>query len=169
MRMIASNRVAALAVAALLSAPAVALAQSAPTPAPAPAAPTVPSPGVGKAAPAGAAVRVEQRIKQLHAQLGITPAEQAQWEQFAQIMRENAREMDQAVMQRAQQFPSMNAVEDMQSYEQIAAAHVQHLQKLIPVFQNLYAAMSPEQKNRADEVFRARTENHAQTGSGHSG
>ncbi len=116
-----------------------------------------------------AAARVEARIKQLHAQLGITPAEQAQWEQFAQTMRDNAREMDQVVMQRAQQFPSMNAVQDMQSYEEIAAAHVQHLQKLIPAFQSLYDSMSPEQKSRADEVFRARTESHAQAGSGHSG
>ena len=41
-------------------------------------------------------------------------------------------------MQRAQQFPSMNAVQDMQSYEEIAATHVQHLQKLIPAFQSLY-------------------------------
>lgn len=171
----APNRIAALAVAALLAAPAVVMAQSAPTPtptpapaAPAPAAPGTPSPEAGKASPS-AAVRVEERIRQLHAQLGITPAEQAQWQQFAQVMRENAREMDQAVMQRAQQFSSMTALQDLQSYEQIAAAHVQHLQKLIPAFQDLYASMSPEQKNRADQVFRARTENRAQTASGHSG
>ena len=125
--MIPSNRVIALAVAALLSAPAVALAQTASTP---PAAPAAPSPGAGKAASSPGAARVEARIKQLHAQLKITPAEQAQWEQFAQVMRDNARAMDEAVMQRAQQFPSMTAVEDMQSYEEIAATHVQQLQKL---------------------------------------
>lgn len=159
--MIPSNRVIALAVAALLSAPAVALAQTASTP---PAAPAAPSPGAGKAASSPGAARVEARIKQLHAQLKITPAEQAQWEQFAQVMRDNARAMDEAVMQRAQQFPSMTAVEDMQSYEEIAATHVQRLQKLIPAFQSLYELMSAEQKKQADEVFRARAKGHAQTG-----
>jgi hypothetical protein len=54
--------------------------------------------------------RVEKHIKQLHAQLHITPAEQPQWDQFAQVMRENARDMDQAFMRRAQQYPTMNAM-----------------------------------------------------------
>jgi hypothetical protein len=163
MTMISSNRLTALAVAALLSVPAAALAQSAQTRGPAPSAA---APAAGKAASAsGAAARVEQRIKELRAQLKITPAEETQWQQFAQTMRDNARDMDQALMQRAQQFPSMNAVEDMQSYEQIAEAHVQHLQKLLPAFQNLYTAMSPEQKTGADEIFRARAESRTQTGS----
>ena len=162
MKMIPTNRMIALAVAALLAAPAAALAQSAQTLG---AAPSTTSPGAGRAAPGGAAARVEQRIKELQAQLKITPAEETQWQQFAQTMRDNARDMDQAVMQRAQQFPSMNAVQDMQSYEKIAEAHVQHLQKLVPAFQNLYAAMPPEQKTRTDEVFRARGESRAQTGS----
>ena len=72
--------------------------------------------------------RVENRIKELHAQLHITPAEQPQWEQFAQVMRENARDMDQEFMQRAQQFLTMNAVQNMRSYEQIAEEHTKRLQ-----------------------------------------
>jgi len=170
MTLIPSNRIAALTVAALLSASPAALAQTAQTPGPAPAAPAAPATAAGKALPGGgAAVKVEARIKQLHTQLGITPAQEAQWQQFAQTMRDNAREMDQVVQQRAQQFSSMNALQDLQSYEQVAEAHVQHLQKLIPAFEQLYAAMSQEQKNRADEVFRARTENRAQSANGHSG
>jgi len=166
MTMISSNRMIALTVAALLAAPAAALAQSAQAPGQAPAAPALSAPGAGKAAPGGAVARVEQHIKELRAQLKITPAQEGQWQQFAQIMRDNAREMDQAVMQRAQQFSSMTAVEDMESYEKIAEAHVQHLQKLLPAFSNLYAAMTPEQKQRADEVFRSRAESAPQTGSG---
>jgi periplasmic protein CpxP/Spy len=162
MMMIPSNKIFAFAVAGFLSAPAVALAQSAQTP---PSAPAAPSPGAGKAAPVTPeAARVETRIKQLHAQLKITPAEQTQWDQFAQVMRDNARDMDQAIMQRAQQFSSMTAVEDMKSYEEIAAAHVEHLQKLLPVFQSLYDSMSAEQKKQADDVFRERSESHAQAG-----
>jgi protein CpxP len=162
MTLISSNRMIALAVAALLAAPAAALAQTAQTPAQAP---STTSSEAGKTASSGAAARVEQRIKELRAQLKISPAEETQWNQFAQTMRDNARDMDQAVMERGQQFPSMNALQDMQSYEKIAEAHVQHLQKLLPAFQGLYAAMSPEQKHRADEVFRARAESRTQNGS----
>ncbi len=42
-----------------------------------------------------AAQRVEEHIKELHSQLRITPAENPQWDQFAAVMRENARDMDQ--------------------------------------------------------------------------
>lgn len=106
--------------------------------------------------------RVEKRIKELHAQLHITPAQQQQWDQFAEVMRENARDMDQAFMQRAQQFQTMNAVQNMRSYEQIAEEHAKHLQKLIPAFETLYNAMSDQQKQIADQVFRANAEQHAQ-------
>ena len=43
----------------------------------------------------------------------------------------------------------------MQSYEQIAEAHTQHLQKLVPAFDNLYNAMPEQQKKLTDQVFRA--------------
>src|ERR1700726_5119517 len=105
--------------------------------------------------------RVERRIKELHVQLQITPAEEPQWNEFAQVMRENARDMDQAFMQRAQQYPTMNAMQNMQSYQQMAEAHVQHLQKLVPAFDNLYNAMPEQQKKLTDQVFRANAERHA--------
>ncbi len=139
-----ASRIIALVVAGLLSAPMAALAQSAKTPAPSPAAP---APAAGKAAPGGAPTRVDASIKELHGQL---------------------KDMEQVATQRAQQSAPMNAVQDMQSMEKIAEAQVQHLQKLIPAFQNLYAAMSPEQKARADGIFRTRPEGPEQTGSGRS-
>ena len=104
--------------------------------------------------------RVETHIKQLHAQLQITPAEQPQWDRSAQVVRDNARDMDRAFMQRAQQYATMNAVQNMQSYEQIAEAHVQHLQKLVPAFDNLYNEMPEQQKKLTDQVFRANAERH---------
>jgi hypothetical protein len=77
-------------------------------------------------------------------------------------MRENAREMDQAFMHRAQQYRTMNAVQNMQSYEQIAEDHAKRVQKLVPAFQNLYDAMPDQQKQIADQVFRANSEKHVQ-------
>src|ERR1700747_3030634 len=137
MRKIQPKRLASATLVALLSLPAAALAQSpqAPTPAPRGAPPAVSSPLAGHpVAGKNAEERVEHRINELHAQLRITPAERPQWDKFAEVMRENARDMDQAFIQRSQQFQSMNALQNMQSYQQIADAHAKHLQKLVPAF-----------------------------------
>ncbi len=77
-------------------------------------------------------------------------------------MRDNARQMDQTFMQRAQQYQTMTALQNMQSYEQIAEMHAQQLQKLVPAFEGLYNAMPEQQKKIADEVFLVKAENHAQ-------
>ena len=106
--------------------------------------------------------RVEHRINELHAQLRITPTEWPQWDQFAEVMRENARDMDQIVIQRMQQFQSMNAMQNMQSYEQMAEAHAKHLQKLVTAFKALYDTMPDQQKRVADQVFRENAEQRAQ-------
>ena len=163
MKTIRSNRLASAAVAALLAVPGLALAQSpapqgATPPPPAAASPLAGHPVPGK----NAEERVERRIKELHAQLRITPTEQPQWDQFAEVMRQNARDMDQAFIQRAQQFETMNAVQNMQSYEQLAEEHAQHVQKLVPAFQALYDAMPDQQKQLADQVFRENAEGRAQ-------
>jgi protein CpxP len=110
MKTVRSSHFVSAAIIALLALPAAALAQ--PTQSPAPAA--APSPMTSQPVPGKSMEeRVENHIKQLHAQLRITPAEQPQWDQFAQVMRENARDMDQAFMQRAQQYPTMNAMQNM--------------------------------------------------------
>jgi periplasmic protein CpxP/Spy len=162
MRLVPLTGVTSVVVAALLCLP-VAMAQSqtaavqgaVPPPAAA-ASPLAGHPVAGK----NAEERVERRIRELHSQLQITPAEESQWNEFAQVMRENARDMDQAFMLRAQQFPRMNAVQNMQSYEQISEEHAQRVQKLLPAFQKLYDVMPDQQKRVADQVFRANSEKH---------
>ena len=165
MKFTPATGVAFVAIAALLWLPAAAMAQSRQTAAvqgaasPPPAAAA--SPLAGHPVPGkNAEERVERRIKELHGQLQITPAEEPQWNEFAQVMRENARDMDQAFVQRAQQFPTMNAVQNMQSYEQLSEEHAQRVQKLVPAFQKLYDAMPDAQKRVADQVFRANAEKH---------
>jgi hypothetical protein len=103
----------------------------------------------------------EQRINDLHTRLHITAQQQSQWDQFAQAMRDNAKDLDQAYQQRATGFDSMNAVQNMQSYAQIEQTRSQDLQKLVPAFQTLYASLSDQQKQQADALFRNQTE-HAQ-------
>ena len=99
--------------------------------------------------------KVEQRIKDLHAKLAISSAQQAQWDDFVQVMRDNARSMEQTFRQREHSLQSMTATENMQSYAQVATEHAQEMQKLVPAFQALYATMSDNQKMTADQVFRA--------------
>jgi hypothetical protein len=105
---------------------------------------------------------VEQRITELHAKLAISPAEQSQWDQFAQVMRDNATAMDATAKQRAQAMPTMTAAENMQSYATIAMEHAQDMQKMVPAFQALYSSMSDTQKRTADQVFRADAHHAAQ-------
>lgn len=98
--------------------------------------------------------RLEQRIADMHAKLHITEAQQPQWEQFAQLMRDNGRQMRDAARERAAKVRAMNAAENMQSYAQLAELHAQDLQKLAASFQSVYATLSDQQKQAADELFR---------------
>ena len=99
---------------------------------------------------------IEQRITDMHARLQITPEQQPEWNAFAQVMRDNARGTDQRFQQRVQTMSAMTATENMQSYAQLATEHAQDMQKLVPVFQALYASMSDHQKASADQMFRDR-------------
>ena len=123
--------------------------------------PTVVAPAATASSPAKPAARqsqesmVEQRIADLHAKLKITPAEQAQWEPFAQAMRDNAVAIDQAFQGRVKALPTMTAADNVKSYAELSAEHAKEMQKLVPAFQALYDTMSDSQKHVADQLFRS--------------
>jgi hypothetical protein len=102
------------------------------------------------------AQRVETHLAQLRAQLAITPAQQAPWEAFAKISRDNATELHDRFQQRETQFSRINAVENMADYATIAELHATQLRRLATAFQALYAVLSPEQQRSADVGFRTR-------------
>jgi periplasmic protein CpxP/Spy len=98
---------------------------------------------------------VEQRIADLHTALQITPDQDSKWNDVAQAMRENAAAMDKLVAANRETPPqNMTAVEDLESYQKFAQAHVDGLKNLISSFKALYAAMPDAQKKIADQVFR---------------
>ncbi len=98
---------------------------------------------------------VEQRIAELHAALKITPAEEPAWEGVAQTMRDNAAAMRKLVTDTAARArQGMTAIEDMQSYEELALAHAGEMKSLLAAFTTLYNAMPDDQKKLADQVFR---------------
>ena len=49
----------------------------------------------------------------------------------------------------------MTAVEDLQTYEKFARAHVEGLKSLTSSFDTLYKSMPETQRKVADEVFRS--------------
>ncbi len=103
---------------------------------------------------------VEARIKQLHRRLHITDAQKTQWDNLAQVMRDNAQAMTDLQKQRAADAKSMNAVDVVKSYSEVIQAHEDGMKKFIPAFESLYNSLSDEQKKTADSMFRnrARTE-----------
>ncbi len=134
----------ALTAAAMLGAvlfvlPSAALAQAAP---PLAAAKAIPAPD-----------RLEARIKSLHKQLGITAAQEPQWQAVADVMRGNGKAIGALIEQREANAKTMTAIDDLNAYAAIADAHAANVKKLIPAFSALYATMSDAQKKNADAVF----------------
>ena len=97
---------------------------------------------------------VEQRISELHSQLNITDQQSKQWDAFTQTMRDNAKKTDGAFRDRSQKLSSMDADDAMKSYAALAQQHAENMQKLSSAFSDLYAVLSPEQKQVADAMYR---------------
>ena len=149
-----------------LLAPSIGLAQSA--------APLPPTPPAATAAPAAAAqpsapapsvatqAAVDQRIKTLQSQLGITEAQMPLWSAFTQAMRDNAAATDALFAQRAGAVATMTAPDNMRSYAQIARAYADNTERLATAFDSLYASLSDTQKQAADTLFRQEATANAQ-------
>lgn len=97
---------------------------------------------------------IDQRIAALKARLEITTAEAPAWDAFAQTMRDNASGTDAVFAERAQTAKTMNALQNMQSYAQVARTYADNTQKLADAFATLYNQLSPAQKQTADTLFR---------------
>jgi hypothetical protein len=108
-------------------------------------------------------IRVEARIKDMHAKLKITAAEEDQWAKVADVMRDNAQKMDQLNGARVANANAMNAVEDLTSYGEVVDAHAGEIKKFAAAFSPLYDSMSVAQKAEADELFRHGETQHKST------
>jgi periplasmic protein CpxP/Spy len=146
-----------------LALPRLGMAQTTSSPATSPAKTSVPTHAAAASAAPGMQAAVEQRIKDLHTKLHITSAEESQWDQFAQLMRDNAKSTDALYQAREQTAATMTAVENLQSYSDIAQKHAEDIQKLVPAFQTMYDSFSTQQKKQADDVFRNYAEQAQQT------
>lgn len=102
---------------------------------------------------AAVASQIEIRITELRKHLHITPAQQPQWDAFAQVMRENAVRMEPYFRDRPG-AQNLNAVDSLRTYTAMAQEHAQGMQRLLPAFEALYNAMSADQQRSADQAFR---------------
>jgi hypothetical protein len=149
-------RVAAFAAALITLSPPPSYAQTASAPAPG-----VKSAASGTVTPIRAhRETVEARIQDLHQRLGITAAQEPQWQTVAQAMRENAAAVARVAKERHDKQASMTAMDDLRSFEALTAAQADGARKLTAAFEPLYASMSDEQKKDADAIFARRARPH---------
>jgi len=103
---------------------------------------------------------VEGRIAFLKAQLKITPAQEAQWQQVEAAMRENAKTLDQTITTARQNRGDMDAVQRLELREQFAKVRVDNDARLLSAFKPLYASLSPEQQQMANQLVGAHHHRH---------
>jgi hypothetical protein len=106
---------------------------------------------LAQAQPPGPPQNVETNITTLHQRLQITPAQEAQFNAVANVMRENARTEANA----PQQPPAgASAVDDLRAYIRYSEIELAGLKKMLPALEALFATLSPTQKRAADAAFR---------------
>jgi LTXXQ motif family protein len=103
---------------------------------------------------------VDGRIAFLKAELKIAPAQETQWQQVAGAMHENANSLDQAIKTARQDRGSMDAVQRLALREQFAKVRAENDARLLAAFKPLYASLSPEQQQVANQLVAPRHERH---------
>ena len=118
------------------------------------------------ASPPSAQAAADARLRALQAQLHVTDAQMPQWNAFAQAMRDNATKTDELFRDRAKTVSTMTALDNMKSYAQIARAYADDTEALAQAFAPLYAALSDQQKQTIDTLFREQAARNASAAPG---
>jgi periplasmic protein CpxP/Spy len=122
--------------------------------------------------------RVEARLAYIRTALKITPAQQPQWDAFANVHRKHAAAMEQRMQERRAQFDKEKgaterrrptAIERHEFQRARLTVATQHLDELLAVEKPLYAVLSPEQQRVADEVLAPRGRGGRAGHGGHGG
>jgi len=110
--------------------------------------------GPAVAAQSASVSRVDARIQDMHTKLAITAEQEDQWNQVAQVMRDNESTLEPLIASRKANADTMTAINDLESYAAITSAHLEGIKKFTAVFSTLYDGMSDAQKKEADALFR---------------
>jgi hypothetical protein len=121
--------------------------------------------------------RMEARVASIHKALDITDAQQAQWDDFANVLRRHARDMDQRIQSRQAQRgepgaraparAQVSAIERLERQQQRLARRSARLDEVLTAAKPLYATFSPEQKQLADQMLSRDGERRGHGGGGH--
>ncbi len=157
-----SNRIptgaALLMAGALLAAPIAAFAQTSPsaTTSPSPQASPSASPSAAASTSASAQKRnafIERRISELRTQIKVTPDEEKSFDDFTNVMRQNAAQIDTATAKGATLPENATALARMQAYADVAQTHADNVQHLTTAFTAFYNTLTPQQKKVVDASF----------------
>lgn len=108
---------------------------------------------------------IEGRIAFLQAELKITPAQKAEWDKVATVMRDtaksNAAMFEQMRAKRtAEPSAKPDAVQRMNDRIKFSEARTADMKKFVEAFTPLYNSLSDDQKKAADELFGGRGRHH---------
>ena len=97
---------------------------------------------------------IEGRIAFLHAELKITPAQQAQFDKLATVMRNNAQAREAMVQQmRTAGDQPQSAVYTLERRARFIEARATEEKSFADAFKPLYQSLSDDQKKSADELL----------------
>lgn len=96
---------------------------------------------------------IQFRLQKLHDRLGITPAQQPQWDNLAGSIRQAAQVVRGSPAAQALRSGDLNAVQKLQAMADLAGLRAQAMQQVVPAAQALYAALSPQQRQTADAML----------------
>jgi LTXXQ motif family protein len=88
-------------------------------------------------------MQIDAALRQLHDQLGITPAQQPQWENFVQQVGISSRQFHATVTNLVKADPNMT---DFGTYHELQLARLKVYDQVNPMYQQLYRALSPSQR-----------------------
>ena len=94
----------------------------------------------------------------LKAELAITPAQEAAWAKVADAMRDDVQEYEAATHALPQSQTMPSAIDSLSERSQFADLRAKGERRFLDVFRPLYATMSPNQKQAADDLFAARND-----------
>lgn len=99
--------------------------------------------------------RMEQRLASIKSELKITPAQESAWTAFESTVKAQVKSMPRGPEQR-KQFANLTAPERADLRAKRMQERAQGAQAIAQAVKNLYAQLTPEQKQTADQLMMGR-------------
>jgi hypothetical protein len=101
-------------------------------------------------------LHIDEHLGRVRSELGITPAQTTAWNAYADALRATAANMDrtrQAMMAAPAGGAPLSPIDQLDRRDGMLASMRDNLHRLRPALAQLYAALSPEQKQKADTLL----------------